>query len=520
MLFDASIGSFGAKSSWLYKDPSDLVSKSLIWAWHGACSLYSVMKILLFLTLLVACSKAKQEEAASSPWIAAEREVPPLQLDYHGQLKRLPQGEDMLRRLCFLVDREQLANYDKVRQTFCQQNPPSITSLEDLQNVLSLRIPPGLSPEMNGVLGVSPGWALTGHSTSLVSRFVSPINPRVILFTPVNTDGVLAEDFVAMGFVRGDQFVELVSREPKSGELKFFLFAFEQDCNDQGHCSIDDLQSEKVEKNWLRFTIYEDKFLGNTVFDCTHCHQSKGYREAKVLRMQELNAPFLHFFSPNEFGKELVEEFRDFHGETVGLGGIPSEMIPYSSPEKLSRFMAAAGFSEQENSFDSKLISEEAVGGQPGKTWLEGWSLFKTGEVIPFPSWRNNILDDEKTAAIKTTWQSADKNLRMDLRLSIDDSLGPSMGTRAPLGLSDQELLDLACRRCHNERLDPNLGKSSFNSHLEFTDKSKAKIAIDRMLLLKDDPASSLAMPPRMFMDLSDEEIDRLIEFLREEKDL
>ena len=99
-----------------------------------------------------------------------------------------------------------------------------------------------------------------------------------------------------MGFVRGDQFVEIVAREPKSGTLKFFLIRFKQSCYLDHSCDYQDLQRDSVESGWTDYTIYEDQYLTNTVFDCTHCHQSEGWQGEKKLRMQEIHAPYTHFF--------------------------------------------------------------------------------------------------------------------------------------------------------------------------------------------------------------------------------
>ena len=481
-----------------------------------------MLRVLILILWVQACTKSDTQNAVY-PWLGVEREVPPLVFDYEQQLEFLPQGDDMISRLCFQVDTNSLSEYDRVRQYFCQENYEPIDSLKSLQSALGLAIPDSLSPDIgsNGKLGVSPGWAITGHSTSLVSRFVSPINPRVILFSALNEDGSVAEDYVSMGFVRGDQFVEIVSREPRTGSLKFFLIAFKQACNTDHSCDIKDLQTELVENNWTSINVIEDSFLSNTVFDCTHCHQADGLLEDKKLRLQEGNAPFLHFFQSEGLGEDLVASFTDFHGTNYDLGGIPSELLPYSSPQGLKDFLDATESLDSRNSFDSELIILEVQGSLPGETWLAGWNAYRGGDFIPFPSWKNNILDLEETESLKASWQAwrdGSSDDLPDLRLSIDDQLGPTMGHRAATGASAEELLKAACQRCHNSKLDPNLGKSLFQVDLDSIDRNEVEVAIERLELHKNDASSPLAMPPRLFMDLSDSEVDLLIDFLKEDK--
>ena len=53
---------------------------------------------------------------------------------------------------------------------------------------------------------------------------------------------------------------------------------------------------------------------------------------------------------------------------------------------------------------------------------------------------------------------------------------------------------------------------------LDSIDRNEVEVAIERLELHKNDASSPLAMPPRLFMDLSDSEVDLLIDFLKEEK--
>lgn len=490
-----------------------------------------ILKIFLLSVACVRVAKKTDTKDETAPrWYAAEREVPPLELKYHSVLAAFPKGEDMRQRLCFGFDTQRSQEFDKVRQAFCQAEVPTITSLRDLQVLLGLAIPDTTASgrEWNGKAGVTPGWALTGHSTSLVARYVSPINPRVLLFTAPKDSTTPIADFVVMGFVRADQFVEVIAREPRSGKLNFFLVEFTQACNENGgHCSTGHLQSSAIESNWTSVTVYEDSYLANTVFDCTHCHQPEGPLSEKIMRLQEIEQPWTHFFRDDTQGQELIQIFKDFHGPEEAVGGIPAHLISSSDPEKLNWLMKANGFGEQPNSFPSHEVESEVKAGKgPGEKWMNGWTRFLKGETIAFPSWANSILDANRLADIKSRWQAAKAggtwDDRPDLLQALDDRLSPSYGVRAPLHATGQELLALACQRCHNDKLDSTLGKSLFRADQKASERSafNAKNAIDRLEILRKDPSNPLAMPPRLFMDLTTEEIDSIILELKAGRDL
>ncbi|HEX4418068.1 MAG TPA: hypothetical protein VH165_09225, partial [Kofleriaceae bacterium] len=161
---------------------------------------------------------------------------------------------------------------DAVAKAFCASTTqPALDSLIAVQKLVGLDFKTGNTANAkNG----NPGFVLTGHSTSLVTRFTSAINPRVILFTPpsstgrVNNPKALAS-FTAMGFVRGEQFVEMVSNDPTAnggkGDLNFFLLRFNQACNTSAAgCSVDDLLTPKVEANITDYSLYSEADLSNT----------------------------------------------------------------------------------------------------------------------------------------------------------------------------------------------------------------------------------------------------------------
>ena len=174
---------------------------------------------------------------------------------------------------------------------FCGDEPPEITSLHDLQAAF------GLEPERLG--GVS-GSALAGHSTSLTTRSVSAINPRAILFrlvVPLTDESVPPIELVALAFTRGEQFVELVRDRDRRASCASTWSRFEQACNERAAgCTPGDLLTEAIERDWREVTLYDEAVLENTVLDCATCHQPDGPGTPKILRMQEFEAPWTHWF--------------------------------------------------------------------------------------------------------------------------------------------------------------------------------------------------------------------------------
>jgi NH3-dependent NAD+ synthetase len=62
----------------------------------------------------------------------------------------------------------------------------------------------------------------------------------------------------AAGFVRGEQFAEIVSRDPTTEDLNFYLLAFEQQCSyASAGCALANLLSDEVERDWTATQIIE-----------------------------------------------------------------------------------------------------------------------------------------------------------------------------------------------------------------------------------------------------------------------
>ena len=75
-------------------------------------------------------------------------------------------------------------------------------------------------------------FALTGNSTSLVKSAVSVDQPARDRSSRASTKSARKPpEMTAIGFVRGEPFVEIVSRDLTSGDYNFYLFTFERQCD-------------------------------------------------------------------------------------------------------------------------------------------------------------------------------------------------------------------------------------------------------------------------------------------------
>lgn len=208
-----------------------------------------------------------------------------------------------------------------------------------------------------------------------MARSVNAVNPRAIIFTHV-VNGAAPAGYVAMGFVRGDQFVEVAAADRNNNNaLNFYLVRFTQACNVSGTCTDGDLLTPAIESNWLDVTVYDDVDLRNTVVDCLQCHQVNGPDTTKILRMQELEFPWPHWFRNNTAGSVLLADFRAAHGTTEDYAGIPANVIPLSDPEELEDLVLTAGF-RQPNEFPTEVIEAEVrrTAGQPADNSVPGVS--------------------------------------------------------------------------------------------------------------------------------------------------
>lgn len=431
-------------------------------------------------------------------------------------LSHLPTGSTQLAAVC---DR----NVDNaVTRAFCTTPRPTITSLVDLQGVLGLQFENRTNG--NGNNG-NPAFAISGHSSSLVTRSVSSINPRTIVFTR-NRNQRDDGEIVALGFTRGDQFAEVVVI-PEGGEATFYLVRFELACDaTPDGCNWADRLTPATESGWTGWSLYQDADLKNTVLDCLQCHQPDGPGTPKMLRMQELRNPWTHWFRDNrDGGRALIADFEAAHGTDEDYGGIPAPLIRDADPARLEDLVEAAGFEDQPNLFETGDIEDEVqdVNAQqpelnmpPGRsaTWQALYREAVEGRAIPPPYHDVKITDPATLAQMTLAYRAVmdgtmPRSSLPDIRDVMLESALPYLSMRPAPDLTGAQILVHACGQCHNSRLDQTISRARFNA-MELGSMSRAAKdkAIRRLQLPRHD---RFAMPPTFFRDLSDEEVQRVV---------
>lgn len=350
-------------------------------------------------------------------------------------------------------------------------------------------------------------FALTGNSTSLVAKSVSALNPRIIVFPRVAPTLERKDDFVIVSFVRGEPFVEVTSRDTVTGEPNFYLFTFEQACDYQGGCDLASRLTEEVEHDWTAYSIYPETDLENTSLDCLACHRPAGFGSKKILRMQELVSPWLHWF-PQRFvqrtdsDRVLTAEFGDVHGVDQQYGGVPIATIQNALDEgsgaQLEALIRAEGFGDQPNAFDPR-IEAEAKAGEPSPTWLAQWTLATEGKAITVPYPRIDVTDEAKRLAATASYKdvvtgSAPRDSLLDLRDVFSEDAVQKLSFVPQAGVDGGRVLVQMCARCHDGRADPNIGRSRFNAlALDSMSADERAIAAAR---IQEPEGSVKKMPP------------------------
>ena len=440
-------------------------------------------------------------------------------------LKLLPDGELQFKAMCARPGN------DKIRQTFCVPTRPTIKSLVELQAAIGLKfVNPALVARNQNGTGGNPGFVVSGHSSSLVGRFTSAINPRAVIFTPPNGNNPVP-NITVMGFVRGEQFAEVVSADATTNVLSFFLVKFEQACNaTEKGCAVGELLTPAVEKDWTKVTIYEDTDLENTVFDCKQCHQPGGPTTPKMLRMQELQNPWTHFMRDNTPGGiSLIADFHAAHGTTEDYAGIPAAVIGGSDPARLENLVRGQGFGTQPNEFPTKTIEGQVVTTsalQPqdnsvagvSAAWQTAYNMYVTGQTIAPPYHDVKVTDKTKLATMTAAYSAfragttPAKDLT-DIRAVLADDHLREMGFGVKPGLDANGILVNACTQCHNSKLNQTISRAKFNVDLTKMSREEKDVAIERLKLPHADPKR---MPPERFRDLSEAEIQSLVTLLKQ----
>lgn len=433
----------------------------------------------------------------------------------------LAKGQAQLTTVCNRPQR------DKVMQALCSN--PTISSVTQLQEALGLGFVDRSKNAQNGSSG-NPAFALSGHSSSLVMREVSAINPRAFVFSPTPGQPIHIPGFVVMGFARGEPFVEIAAEDAQTRTLSFYLVKFELGCEATSSCKPGDLLTPDVERNWKGWTLYQDEDLKNTVVDCRHCHQPGGPSTKPMLRMQELKDPWTHWFrNDRPGGIALVEDFARAHGTDEDYFGIPSTILQTADGRALEDFVTGQGYGNQPNAFDSKQIEQEVRSSQSSQpslnfpkgqssTWQRLYDSSAAGQFIPAPYHDVKVTDPDKLGfAIDQyrlfragTLPAADlPDIR---RVFLDDAL-EEMSMRPRTGASGKEILVQACAQCHNSRLDQSISRSKFDvTQLDTVPVAEKQAAIARMKL----PANNrLHMPPALFRTLPDAALNAAVDVLK-----
>lgn len=476
-------------------------------------------------------TESQEDDARNAPNLPPDEtqnkdgKIPPLQVPMTEEdiFKALPSGMDQLKILC------SRPGQDKVRKVFCGPNPPQVRGLADLQKALGLGIvDPTRTGRGNNGTGGNAAFVFSAGSSSLVGKFTSAINPRLIMFTPPTGNPI--PDLVSLGFVRGEQFVEIIAGDPSTRQLNFFLVHFEQECNGkEGGCKVGELLTPGVEKDWKKFTILEDEDIQNTIVDCKQCHQPDGEGTPKILRMQELRNPWTHFMRDNNAGGQaLIADYQAAHGTTEEYAAIPPAMISSSDPAKLEDLIRDNGFGNQPNEFPTRTIEGEVRNSSPAQprdntvpgtsqTWQALYDRYVTGQFIAPPYHDVKVTDPQKLASMTKAYQDfrsgvLDKNLLPDIRQIFPDEALRDMGFMVKAGLAGQQLLMNACAQCHNSKLPQNISRARFNVDLSKMSREEKDLAIERLKLPETDPRR---MPPARIRSLTDEEIKTLTDELK-----
>ncbi|MGE5183918.1 MAG: hypothetical protein ACM31C_17730 [Acidobacteriota bacterium] len=429
------------------------------------------------------------------------------------------------------------AQADRITNRFCQDVQggvvPTPTGLADLLTVLGLDFKDRTAG--NGTNG-NPAFAILGHSSALTAREVSSITPTAFVFTPLNPDGSVPNDYIFLAYDPGESFVEVASYSPADMQVNFYLVLFDKACTHAaGGCGPTDMLTPKQTTGWSNVRIYESTTaLDNTIADCRQCHIGAGKDvpdtgDPLILRMQELEAPHTHWFSSSTTGGQaLLADFRAAHGTDEDYGAIPAALIDSSDPDQMAAFIKAAGFANQPNPFPSQEIETEISGlyaKQPwtnvpmgwSKTWNGVFDAATNGQAIAAPYHDVKVTDPDKLAhmtQLYTDWKSGKSaELTEDIREVLLDPGLADMGFAAPPGLGGRALLVQQCQQCHHARLDPTISRDRFLvDQLDSMSRAEKDLAIQRLQLPTD---TRLTMPPQLFRLPTDAERQLMIEELQ-----
>lgn len=411
----------------------------------------------------------------------------PTQLDYFEPLLK---GDAQRAALCGR------GNADRVTTYFCQTPAPTITSLEGLLVGLGLK---------NLANPAQMRFAISGHSSSLVTTKTTVINPRAIIFTPAGA----AADYVALGFVRGDGFAELAAFDTTNQRINFFLVKIHKACDPE--CSNFERFSPASETGWSGVTVYGDPDVANTALDCLQCHQPAGASGVRMLRMQELQDPWTHWFRDNRPSVALLTKFQQYHaGETYA--GIPANLISNSDPADLEDFVRAGGFDLQPNEFQTATIAAELAASPTAvpPTWMAQYQKALDGTDISPPFYMISPYDEAKVDAAGLAYQEILDGTRPQTdmpemtHMFRDDAIG-YLGFEAGSNLDAKGIVNHRCGTCHAGNF-PGISRNNFNV-ADFPDNLTPDMRAKVLLRVSMPETSRFRMPPLMFSKLNDQQV-------------
>jgi len=367
----------------------------------------------------------------------------------------------------------------------------------DVRDMVALLALAGLESER--------AFALTANSTSLVASSVSAINPRLLVFPRLRSDQERAATMTSIAFVRGEQFVEIVSRDPLTDDLNFYLFAFEQACSYEAPgCDLVSLLTEEIEHDWTAYSVYDQDDLEATSFDCLSCHQPGGWGTKRILRMQELASPWMHWF-PQRFAQRtdsdriLGAQFAEAHQTDTQYGGIPTTVIMNAIDEgsgaQLETLLRAEGFSDQPNPFDGQIAAEMKSGESP--TWQARFDAHLRGEAIAVPYPLLEVTDQAKRAAAVRSYLdviggTSPRESLLDIRQIFSDDAAQKLSFVPQPAADGRTVLLQMCARCHDGRGNPDLNKNLFDvRRLDEMSRGAKDLAIERI-----NASNATRMPP------------------------
>ncbi len=420
---------------------------------------------------------------------------------------------------------------DLLTKVFCQDlvpggSMPTPHGLNDLLKLLGLQF---IDPNGGNGTGGNPAFALLAHSSALTARKVTTLTPTAFVFTPPPADGSVPNHYALVAFDPGEQFVEIAVDDPTAQSINFYLVTFQQACNTQpGGCQYADLLTQKLTTGWSNVNVYEQSTaINNTIFDCHVCHDPQNTGNS-ILRMQEIEAPFTHWFSAQtEGGRALFQDFHAAHGTTEDYGPIPAALIDKSDPSLLAKFIQQAGFGTQPNAFPSAAIEAElkatapkqpAVNVPMGRSaaWDGIYSNAVNGQFIATPYHDVKVTDPDKlasAAAQYAAYLARQQSTLPDIRdVFLDDALR-DLGFAPKAGIDGRTLLAQMCQECHNAKLDPAVTRDHFLvDRLDTMSRDEKDLAITRLELGID---TRLVMPPTLFRTITDDERQAMIAELK-----